>query len=221
VTDKRTLPCDIAILGIGVRPNTKLAGDAGIKLGEKGAIKVNEWLETGTQGVWAAGDCVESFNLVSKKPMYIALATVANKQGRIVGINIGGGRARFPGVVATAITRFMTTEIARTGLMEREMGGLGIKYGSARIEEHVLPGYFPKSGRMTVKLYGEKGTGRLLGGQIVGTEGAGMRINVIATALQAEMTVEDMVNLDLAYAPPFSSSWDAVHIAARQLMKQV
>jgi NADPH-dependent 2,4-dienoyl-CoA reductase/sulfur reductase-like enzyme len=221
VTDKRKLPCDIAILGIGVRPNTKLAGEAGIALGERGAIKVNEWLETGTEGVWAAGDCVESFNLVSKRPMYLALATVANKQGRIVGINVGGGRARFPGVVATAITRFMTTEIARAGLMEREMGGLGIEYGTARIETKVLPGYIPKAGKMTVKLHGEKGTGRLLGGQIVGTEGAGMRINVIATALQAGMTVEDLVNLDLAYAPPFSSTWDAVHIAARQLMKEI
>ena len=221
VTDKRNLPCDIAILGIGVRPNSKLAGDAGIALGEKGAIKVNEWLETGTEGVWAAGDCVESFNLVSKKPMYIALATVANKQGRIVGINVGGGRARFPGVVATAITRFMTTEIARAGLMEREMGPLGIEHGSAKIEASVLPGYFPKAGKMTVKLFGEKGTGRLLGGQIVGSECAGARINVIATALQAGMTVEDIVNLDLAYAPPFSSTWDAVLIAARQLMKQI
>jgi len=221
VTDKRTLPCDIAILGIGVRPNTKLAGEAGITLGEKGAIKVNEWLETGTAGVWAAGDCVESFNLVSKKPMYIALATVANKQGRIVGINVGGGRASFPGVVATAITRFMSTEIARTGLMEREITALGIEYGSARVEARVRAGYYPKAGGMTVKLFGERGTGRLLGGQIVGTEGAGARINVIATALQAGMTVEDMVNLDLAYAPPFSPTWDAVHIAARQLIKQV
>ena len=221
VTDKQSLPCDIAILGIGVQPNTKLAGDAGIGLGEKGAIKVNEWLETGTQGVWAAGDCVESFNLVSKKPMYIALATIANKQGRIVGINVGGGRARFPGVVAAAITRFMATEVARAGLMEREMEGLGIEYGSARIEMGVRPGYIPEAGKMTVKLLGEKGTGRLLGGQIVGSEGAGLRINVIAAALQAGMTVEDVVNLDLAYSPPFSSTWDGVHIAARQLMKQV
>ena len=221
VTDKRTLPCDIAILGIGVRPNTKLAGDAGMTLGEKGAIKVNEWLETGTEGVWAAGDCVESYNLVSKQPMYLALATVANKQGRIVGINVGGGRARFPGVVAAAITRFMTTEIARAGLMEREMGPLGIDYGVARIETGVIPGYMPKAAKMTVKLFGEKGTGRLLGAQIVGGECAGIRINVIATALQAGMTVEDLVNLDLAYAPPFSSTWDGVHIAARQLIKQI
>lgn len=221
VTDKQTLACDIAILGIGVRPNTKLAGDAGVRLGEKGAIKVNEWLETGTEGVWAAGDCVESFNLVSKRHVYTALATVANKQGRIVGINIGGGRASFPGVVGSAITRFMTTEIARTGLIERDMIGVGTEYGSAMIEAGVKSGYFPKTGTMTVKLYGEKGTGRLLGGQIVGTEGAGARVNVVAAALHAEMTVEDLVNLDMAYAPPFSGTWDAVHIAARQLMKQV
>jgi len=221
VTDKRTLPCDIAVLGMGVRPNSKLAGDAGIALGEKGAIKVNDWLQTGKEGVWAAGDCVESFNLVSKRPMYIALATVANKQGRIVGINIGGGRARFPGVVATAITRFMSTEIGRAGLMENEMGRLAIDCASAKIEARVRAGYFPDSGKMTVKLLGEKGTGRLLGGQIVGTQGAGMRINVIATALMAEMTVEDMVNLDLAYAPPFSATWDPIHIAARQLLKEV
>jgi NADPH-dependent 2,4-dienoyl-CoA reductase/sulfur reductase-like enzyme len=221
VTDKRELPCDIAILGIGVRPNSRLAGDAGIALGEKGAIKVNEWLETQTECVWAAGDCVESFNLVSEKPAYVALGTVANKQGRIVGINIGGGRARFPGVLGSAITKFMDTEVARTGLQERELKALGLEYASARIEARVKSGYYPKSGKMTVKLFGEKGTGRILGGQIVGTEGAGSRIQVVATALQAGMTAEDITHLDLAYAPPFSAPWDPVHIAARQLIKEV
>jgi len=124
-------------------------------------------------------------------------------------------------VVAAAVTRFMTTEIARGGLMEREMEGLGIECGSATIESRVKSGYFPEAGKMTVKLLGEKGTGRLLGAQIVGGAGAGIRGHVIATALQARMTVEDVVNLDLAYAPPFSGTWDAVHIAARQLMKRV
>ena len=221
VTDKQSLPADLVILGLGVRPNTALAADAGIPLGQRGAIRVDDRMQTDIEGVWAAGDCVESFHLVSRRPFYVALGSVANKQGRVAGINIGGGHATFPGVVGTAVSKICTVEVARTGLQEKEIEQLGVEHVSARIESQTRAHYYPGAGRITVKILAEKGSGRLLGGQIVGVEGAAKRIDVLATALHAGLTVDDMLNLDLSYAPPYSPVWDPVLIAARQAVKLV
>jgi NADPH-dependent 2,4-dienoyl-CoA reductase/sulfur reductase-like enzyme len=221
VTDRRTVPADIVILGMGVRPQTTLAQEADIALGEKGSIAVNERMQTSVEGVWSAGDCCQSFHLISRKPFYIALATVANKQGHIAGINIGGGSAAFPGVVGTAISKICAVEVARTGLQEREIQQLGWEYVSGKIESRTRAGYYPGAGQMTVKVFAEKGSGRLLGGQIVGQEGAAKRIDILATALHAGFTVQEMINLDLSYAPPYSPVWDPVVIAARQAAKSI
>lgn len=221
VTEKRTLPADLVILGIGVRPRTELARSAGIPLGEKGAIRVNARMQTEVDGIWAAGDCAESFHLVSRRPVYIALGTVANKQGRVAGINLGGDYATFPGVVGTAVTKVCELEVARTGLNEREIARLGLECASARIESRTRAGYYPGAGRITVKLLAEKGSGRLLGGQIVGAEGSAKRIDVIAAALHAGFTAGEMINLDLGYAPPYSPVWDPLLIAAREVAKLV
>lgn len=221
VTDKRTLPADLVILGLGVRPNTELAAAAGIPLGDKGAIRVNERMETGIAGIWAAGDCAESFHLVSRKPFYIALGTVANRHGRVAGINLGGGYATFPGVMGTAVTKICQVEIARTGLQEKELAKLGIEWVSAVIKSRTKAGYYPDAGDITVKLLAERGSGRLLGGQIVGAEGSAKRIDTLATALHAGFNVEEMINLDLGYAPPFSPVWDPVVIAAREVAKKL
>ena len=221
VTDKRTLPADIVILGLGVRPTTKLAAAAGIPLGEKGSIRVNGRMETGIAGIWAAGDCAESFHLVSRKPFYVALGTVANRQGRVAGINLGGGYATFPGVTGTAVTKICQVEVARTGLQEKELRKLGLEWVSAVIKSRTKAGYYPGSGEITVKLLAEKGSGRLLGGQIVGMEGSAKRIDTLATALHAGFTVEEMINLDLGYAPPFSPVWDPVVTAAREVAKKL
>jgi NADPH-dependent 2,4-dienoyl-CoA reductase/sulfur reductase-like enzyme len=221
VTDQRTLPADIVILGMGVRPNTVLAEQAGIPLGEKSAITVNERQQTEVEDVWAAGDCAQSFHLVSKWPIYIALGTVANKQGRVAGINIGGGTATFPGVVGTAVSKICAVEVARTGLQEREIEQVGWGYVAEKIKGRTRAGYYPQVGRITVKLLAEKGSGRLLGGQIVGEEGAAKRIDILATALHAGMKVQEMVHLDLSYAPPYSPVWDPVLIAARQVEKLI
>jgi len=221
VTDKRTLPADIVILGLGVRPNTSLAAAAGIALGEKGSIRVNERMETGIAGIWAAGDCAESFHLISRRPFYIALGTVANRQGRVAGINLGGGYATFPGVVGTAVTKICEVEVARTGLQEKELRKLGIEWVSALIESRTKAGYYPGAGEITVKVLAERGSGRLLGGQIVGMEGSAKRIDTLATALHAGFTVEEMINLDLGYAPPFSPVWDPVVTAARETAKKL
>jgi NADPH-dependent 2,4-dienoyl-CoA reductase/sulfur reductase-like enzyme len=226
ITDRQTLPADLVVLGMGVRPNTELAAEAGIPLGERGAIRVDQRMRTSVEGVWAAGDCAESLHLVSGRPTYVALGTVANKQGRVAGINLAGadagrGYAVFPGVVGTAITKIGAVEVARTGLQEAEMGTFHLEYASARIESHTRVGYYPGAGRITVKVHAEKGSGRLLGGQIVGAEGAAKRIDVLATALHARFTVDEVVDLDLSYAPPYSSVWDPVAIAARQVVRLV
>ena len=221
VTDRRTLSADIVILGLGVRPNTALAAAAGIPLGENGSIRVNERMATGIAGIWAAGDCAESFHLVSRKPFYIALGTVANRHGRVAGINLGGGYATFPGVVGTAVTKICQVEVARTGLQEKELKQLGIEWESAIIKSRTKAGYYPGAGQITVKVLAERGSGRLLGGQIVGMEGSAKRIDTLATALHAGFTVEEMINLDLGYAPLVSPVWDPVVTAARVVAKKL
>jgi len=217
VTDQRTLPAELVIVGLGTRPNTALAEAAGLTLGEKGSIRVNPRMQTSAANVWAAGDCAESFHLVSRKPFHVALGTVANKQGTVAGINLAGGYATFPGVVGTAVSKICKYEVARTGLMEREINDLGLLYSTATTTSKTRAGYYPGAGSITVKLLAEQGSGRLLGGQIVGLEGAAKRIDVLATALTANMTVQQLVDLDLSYAPPFSPVWDPVQTAARQL----
>jgi len=182
---------------------------------------VNERMQTPVEGVWAAGDCAQSFHLVSRRPFYVALATVANKQGRVAGVNIGGGYATFPGVMGTAMTKFYDLEIARTGLQEREIAALGWECESATIEDHTRSRILPGAGRIAVKLLAERGSGRLLGGQIVGAQGSAKRIDIIAVALHAGMNVDQVIDLDLGYAPPYSPVWDPVATAARQLTKRV
>jgi NADPH-dependent 2,4-dienoyl-CoA reductase/sulfur reductase-like enzyme len=221
VTNKRTLPADIVILGLGVRPNTEMAAKAGIALGVRNAIRVNDRMQTASGGIWAAGDCAESFHLVSRKPVHIALGTIANKQGRVAGINLGGGYATFPGVVGTAASKICKWEVARTGLQEHEIEALGLEYVTARIESTTRASYYPNAGPITVKTIAEKNSGLLLGAQIVGIEGAAKRIDIFATALHAGMSVQEMINLDLSYAPPYSNAWDPVLIAVRQADKAV
>jgi NADPH-dependent 2,4-dienoyl-CoA reductase/sulfur reductase-like enzyme len=178
-------------------------------------------METGIAGIWAAGDCAEFYHLVSRRPFYIALGTVANRHGRIAGINLGGGYATFPGVVGTAVTKIGSVDVARTGLQGKELKKLGVEWVSAVIKSSTKAGYYPGTGKISVKVLAERGNGRLLGGQIVGMEGSAKRIDTLATALHAGFTVEEMIHLDLGYAPPFSPVWDPVIIAAREAAKKL
>ncbi len=215
------LRADLVLLGLGVVPNAELAGDAGIELGPKGAIAVDPRQHTSAGGVWSAGDCCASYHLVSRRPVHVALGTVANRQARVAGINIGGGYATFPGVLGTAVTKVCSTEVARTGLTEIEADRAGLGYVCATIESTTAAGYLREASPITVKVLAERGTGRLLGGQIVGGRGAAKRIDVLATALTATMTVHQLVDLDLSYAPPVSPLWDPVVIAARRAATEV
>jgi NADPH-dependent 2,4-dienoyl-CoA reductase/sulfur reductase-like enzyme len=215
------LPADLVVLGMGVTPNSALAVDAGIPSGANDAIAVNQRMATEVDGVWSAGDCAETFHRVSRRAIHVALGTVANKGGRVAGINLGGGYASFPGVVGTAITKLCGTEIARTGLSEDECRRSGIHFQAVRIESNTTAGYWPHAEMMTVKMLAEVGTHRLLGAQIVGGDGSAKRIDTVAAALTAEMTLTQVMDLDLAYAPPFSPVWDPVQVAARKLEKQM
>lgn len=213
-TSASMFDADVVVVGLGVRPNVALADAAGVPLGPSGAIAVDRRQQTRVEGVWAAGDCAESWHRVSLRPVHLALGTHANKQGRIVGTNLGGGHAGFEGVLGTAITRVGDAEVARTGLNEREAAEAGFDVVVAAHTGTTRARYFPGSTKMTVKLVAQRGTGRLLGGQIVGGAGAGKRIDTVAAAVWNQMTVRDLAGVDLAYAPPFSPVWDPVLSAA-------
>ena len=217
----RRLPADVVVLGLGVRPNVALAREAGIPLGPSGGIAVDHRMRTQAEGVWAAGDCVESIHRLSGQRVVVALGTHANKQGRVAGINLGGGYATFPGVIGTAITKICSLEVARTGLSEREADEAGYRFVTAVVDSTTKAGYFPGAAQIRLKLIAEQRTGRLLGAQIVGREDAAKRIDVLATAIWNEMDVDEVLSLDLSYAPPFSPVWDPVLIAARKAFDAV
>ena len=212
----RSLAADIVVLGLGVKPNVALARDAGIEIGPTGGIATDARMATSVEGIWAAGDCVQCRHRVSGRPVTIALGTHANKQGVVVGENVTGGDARFAGVVGTAVTKICETEVARTGLSEREAREAELDFSTTTVEQTTRAGYYPGAAKITVKIVVEQKTNRLLGAQIVGREGAAKRIDVLATAIWNEMTVDEIAQLDLGYAPPFSSVWDPVQVAARK-----
>ncbi|WP_232838245.1 FAD-dependent oxidoreductase [Streptomyces geranii] len=217
VTDDAEYPADVVVLGIGVRPETTLARAAGLPLGDHGGLLTDLSMRVrGHDDIWAGGDCVEVLDLVSGRERHIALGTHANKHGQVIGANAGGGYATFPGVVGTAVSKVCDLEIARTGLREKDAHRAGLRFETVTIESTSRAGYYPGAALMTVKMLAEHRTGRLLGVQIVGREGAAKRVDVAAVALTAQMTVEQMTALDLGYAPPFSPVWDPVLVAARK-----
>jgi NADPH-dependent 2,4-dienoyl-CoA reductase/sulfur reductase-like enzyme len=216
-TARRTLPADVVILGMGVRPNSRIADEAGVAIGETGGIVTDSRMETSIGGVWAAGDCVESVDRVTGRQLVVPLGTHANKQGRVVGINATGGDARFPGVVGTAASKICAYEVARTGVTERQAEEVGLEVVATTIESTTRAGYFPGASPITVKIIAARNDGRVVGGQLVGEEGAGKRIDVLATAIWNRMSVEEVASLDLSYAPPISPVWDPVLVAARKV----
>ncbi|MEU5983634.1 FAD-dependent oxidoreductase [Streptomyces sp. NPDC047434] len=221
-TEDAEYPADVVVLGMGVEPETSLARRAGLPVGVHGGLLTDLAMRVRGHGnIWAGGDCVEVLDLVSGRERHIALGTHANKHGQVIGSNVGGGYATFPGVVGTAVSKVCDLEIARTGLREKEAREVGLEYVTVTVESTSRAGYYPGAAPMTVKMLAERRTGRLLGVQIVGREGAAKRVDVAAVALTAGMTVERMAALDLGYAPPFSPVWDPVLIAARKAVAAV
>ncbi|WP_282695705.1 FAD-dependent oxidoreductase [Streptomyces sp. CC208A] len=221
-TDADEYPADVVVLGTGVVPETSLARAAGLPLGAHGGLLTDPAMRVrGQENVWAGGDCVEVLDLVSGRERYVPLGTHANKQGQVIGANVGGDYATFPGVVGTAVSKVCDLEIARTGLREKDAREVGLRFVTVTVESTSRAGYYPGAAPMTVKMLAERRTGRLLGVQIVGREGAAKRVDVAAVALTARMTVEQVAALDLGYAPPFSPVWDPVLIAARKAVAAV
>jgi NADPH-dependent 2,4-dienoyl-CoA reductase/sulfur reductase-like enzyme len=178
-------------------------------------------MRTAVDGVWAVGDCVESEHRVSGQRTVVALGTHANKQGRVAGVNIGGGYATFPGVIGTAITKVCDLEVARTGLSSAEAEAAGFSFVTASVDSTTKAGYFPGASPIRVKMIAERRTGRLLGAQVVGREGSAKRIDTLAVCIWNEMGVDEVLSLDLSYAPPFSPVWDPVLITARKAFEAV
>lgn len=210
-----THAADVVVLGLGSEPESTLAEQAGITIGPTGAIAVDDRQRTSAAGVWSGGDCAEALHRVTGQPCNIHLGTIANKAGRVAGINIGGEEAVFPGVLGTAITKVCDIEISATGLRLAEARQLGFDAVEGRAAGTTTAGYYPTASEMTISTVAERRTGRIIGAEIVGGPGAAKRIDVFSTAIWSNMTVQDLAWVDLAYAPPFSGVWDLIHISAR------
>lgn len=217
-------PADVVALGIGVRPRAGLAEAAGLPVGGRavaGALVPDDTQRLG-DGVWAAGDCTAVHDRLLDAPMFVPLGTHANKCGRVAGTNIGGGAARFPGMVGTAVTRAGEVELGRAGLMPATAHErLGVETVQRRLESTTASGYMPQAAPMGVWVMADAASGRLLGCQLAGGAGTAKRIDMVATALFAQMSVGEVAYLDLSYAPPFSPTWEAVQIACRSLAERL
>lgn len=207
------IPADLAILAIGVAPESTLAKEAGLALGQRGGIAVNDRMETSHPDIYAVGDAVEITHLVTGEKTRIALAGPANKQGRVAADNICGGDSRYPGAQGSSVLKLFDLTVAATGLNEGTAQAAGLDYEAVILSPLSHAGYYPGGTVMTMKVLYEKGSLRLLGAQIVGGDGVDKRLDVLATAMQAGLTVTALKELDLAYAPPFSSAKDPVNMA--------
>ena len=207
------IPADLAILAIGVAPESTLAKEAGLALGQRGGIAVNDRMETSHPDIYAVGDAVEITHLVTGEKTRIALAGPANKQGRVAADNICGGDSRYPGAQGSSVLKLFDLTVAATGLNEETAQAAGLDYETVILSPLSHAGYYPGGTVMTMKVLYEKGSLRLLGAQIVGGDGVDKRLDVLATAMQAGLTVTALKELDLAYAPPFSSAKDPVNMA--------
>lgn len=220
-TDGRTL-VDLAVVGVGVQPNTELASEAGIEIGTGSAIAVDEYGRTNAPDVYAAGDCATAEHVVTDKQAWVPLGLTANRAGRAVGATIGSSGETEPeptgGIAGTAVVKAFEQECGRTGILNHEEAR---KAGFDPVTETITAGsrsgYYPGNSETTVTLCADRDSGRLLGGSIVGTDRAAVRIDTVATALESTMTVSELERIDLAYAPPFSPVWDPVLVAAKVL----
>lgn len=222
VTDQGEYPADIVFLGLGVTPRTDLAAGSGLPLGEFGGLLTDSRQRVeGFENVWSGGDCTEVVDRLTGLRRYVPLGTHANKHGRVIGLNIAGRPAEFPGVIGTAITKFRDLEIARVGLTTAQAEALGMGPVAVTITTSTQADYMPASTPMWVKMLADPADGRVIGTQVFGGPGAGKRIDTAATAIWTGLTVAEVVDLDLAYAPPLSPVWDPIQTAARVLLAKL
>ena len=205
---------DVVVLATGVRPATTVAAAAGAYTGPAGALLVDDEMRTSLPGIWAAGDCIAPYHRVLGRPAYVPLGPAANRTGRVAGTVAAGGTASFPGVVGTAVVKVFDLEVARTGLTLAEAEAAGIDAVATDVVHRSRAKYYPGSAPLSVRLVHER-SGRLLGAQLVGREGAAKRVDVVAAALHARLTVADLGALDLSYAPPFAPVQDPLLMVAQ------
>lgn len=215
-TDKKIYKTDLVLLGIGVKPNTDFLNNTNIHLSNNGAILVNPYQETNIKDVYAAGDCATNYHRIKKINDYLPLGTTANKQGRISGANMAGHSITFKGIVGTAILKFFDLTLGRTGITEREATDLDIPFKVLTSIDKSHTSYYPGSEEIQMKLLYHKKSRELLGGQIIGADGVDKRIDILATALFNKMRIDELTELDLAYAPPYNSVWDPLQQMARK-----
>jgi NADPH-dependent 2,4-dienoyl-CoA reductase/sulfur reductase-like enzyme/rhodanese-related sulfurtransferase len=213
-TSVGTLPADMVVVSVGVRPNVGLARDCGLEIGETGAILVDDHLRTTDPDIFAVGDCAQSVNLVTGRPAYVPLGSTANKQGRVAAINAAGGDDTFPGILGTSICRVFDFNVAATGLTEREARDLGYDIETALTPAPDKPDFMPTAKMLMLKTVSDRRTRRLLGMQAVGPGDAARATDVAAIALHAGMTMDQLSKTDLAYAPPYSPAMDNVITAS-------
>jgi NADPH-dependent 2,4-dienoyl-CoA reductase/sulfur reductase-like enzyme/rhodanese-related sulfurtransferase len=213
-TDKdREIPADLVLVAVGIRPNVDLARDAGLEIGVTGGIKVNEFMQTSDPDIFAAGDCIETKSLVTGKPVLTPMGSAANKEGRAAGANALGRRIAIKGFTGTIIVKVFDLTVAKTGLSESEAVAEGFSPLVLYVQPGHHAGYFPGAKPLSIKTVSERNSGRLLGAQVIGEEGVDKRIDVFATAIYHQMSLEDLLHLDLAYAPPYSAAKDPVIVA--------
>lgn len=220
ITENETVETDLVLLGVGIKPQVTIAKESGIEIGETGAIKVNERAETNIRGAYACGDCAEAHHRILERNVWIPLGDTANKQGRVAGANIVGEEISFPGIIGSAATKVFELELARTGLGEEEAKREGFDITATLIESSTRAHYYPNRKPIMIKLISEKNTQKLLGAQAIGGEGVAKRIDVLATAIWAGMTLDEIAWLDLTYVPPVAPVWDPVLVAAQVGMRR-
>ena len=217
----KEIEVDFVVICAGVKPNIEIAKDAGILLGETGAIKVNEKMETSIKDIYACGDCVEENLIITNTKIWLPLGTNANKEGRIAAINACGGEEKFDGVLGSSVTRCLSLSMSMTGLTEKKAASLGVETVSVTVTKTDKVGYMPDVNNITLKLVADKNTGKLLGCQGVGAGDADKRVNTVTSALLAGLTAEEFFKNDLTYAPPFSPTIDPLLNAAQLLVEKL
>jgi NADPH-dependent 2,4-dienoyl-CoA reductase/sulfur reductase-like enzyme len=212
-TDGPEVPADLVVVAVGIRPAAALAEKSGIALGARGAVAVDREMKTNVPGIWAAGDCAEQWHRLLRKNVWVPLGTNANKQGRIAGENAAGGHAIWEGMIGSAVFRTLGIDAARTGIGRDEAREAGIEVAVSSVDGWDAAHGMTERRPIRIVLVSRKDNGRVVGAQMVGG-GVAKRCDVLATAIWAGMTVRDVGNLDLTYAPPFSPVWDPILVAA-------
>ena len=215
------LVTDLVLVATGVKPNAELAAEAGLSLGAAGSIAVDEYLQTSDPDIFSAGDCADAIHALTGQSVWIPLALRANRAGKLAGFNLLGHKQKAPPVMGTAVFKFFDLQIARTGLSTDEAASADFETAEAGILASTRAHYYPGGGKLSVWLIADRKTRKLLGGAMVGPEGAAHKIDTVATALYAGFTAEQVYDMDLAYAPPFGPSWSPVLTAASVLKKKL